>query len=66
MVACKLKVVHAEEDSLHLSPTRKNINDHPGEENSCGDDSIIFLPYDGHLCHTVIADNIDFSSNKMS
>ena len=66
MVAYKLKVMNDEEDKLHFSPIRQNINDYPREENNCGDDSDIFIPYFRHVCDTVIADSIDLSSNKIS
>ena len=64
MVAYKLKVINSEDDTLNFSPMRQNINDYPREDNNCGDESIIVLQYDGHLCDTIIVDNTDIMINK--
>ena len=66
MLANKLKLVHDEYDTLHLSPLRHNRKSYPREENNCGDDYIMFITDDGHMCDTVISNNTYLSRNKNS
>ena len=42
----------------------QNRNSYPVEEKNCGDDYIMFLPYDGHVCDNVITENTDLIINK--
>ena len=65
MIDYRLKVIHDDDDTLHLFPRIQNSNAYTKEENNCGDDSIMFLPYDGHMGDTVISENTDLSSNKI-
>ena len=65
MVAYKSKMIHHEDDTLHLFTMRQNSNAYPREEKSCGDDSIIFIPDDRHVGDAVIAENTYHSSNKI-
>ena len=43
MIPYKSKVVHAEEDIIHLYPIRQKINSYTRKENNCGDDYIMVL-----------------------
>ena len=58
--------MRVEHDTLNLSPMRHIINAYPTGENNCGDDSSLLPPNDGHLCDTIISDNTDLSSNKIT
>ena len=42
-----------------------NINAYSRSENNCGDDSIMFLPDDKHLCDTLISENTDLIRNQI-
>ena len=64
MVVYDLKLIHEEDDTLHLALMKHNTNAYPREENNCSDDSIMFLPDDRHMCDIVISKNTDLSSNK--
>ena len=56
--------MHDGDDTLHFLTMIHSINDYPKEENNCDDDSIMFLPDDGHVGDTVITENVDLSSNS--
>ena len=66
MLAYKLNMMHDEGDTQNLSPVGHNRNTYTRKEKNCGDDSIMFLPFYGHVYDTVIAYNIDLGSNKIS
>ena len=44
---------------------KKNTNVYPRAEKNCGDDYIMFLIYEFHVCDTFTAGNTDLSSNNI-
>ena len=60
-----LKVANIEDNILNFYPIIQNMNSLFMEDKNCGDDSSM-VPLDyGHLCGTIIDDNIYLSSNKI-
>ena len=57
--------MHDEDDTLNVSPMRQNSIAYTREENNWGNDSGMFLPDDGGLCDTVMADNTELRSNNI-
>ena len=58
-------MIHGEYATLNLFLIRKNRNGHPREENNCGDDYILFLTYDSHVCDTAFAEKTYIISNNI-
>ena len=57
--------MHNEYDALNVYPMIQNRNAYPRGYNSFGDDSSMFIKYDGNLCETTIVDNTDLISNNI-
>ena len=65
IIPYKLKVMHAEENMLNLSPIRQKINAYPSKEKNCGDDSGMVIIDEEHLVDAIISWKIDLKGNMM-
>ena len=65
MVTYKLKVMKVEYVILKVSHIIQNRNDYHSDHNNCGNDYIMVLLYDEHLCDTIIYENTDIGENKI-
>ena len=65
MVPYESKVMNVEDDILNFFPIRQNRKDYTRKYKNWGDESRMIIIDDGHLCDTVIADNIDLIRNNI-
>ena len=65
IIPYKLKVMHAEENMLNLSPIRQKMNFYPRKENNCGDEYSMVILDDKHLGDTIIARSTYFRGNRI-